>query len=153
MIARALTVSLAAAIAVIGVQTWRLDMAQDDLAEHERLAAAALIAAEQEARAKEQQWADNTRKAAQTYAQQTSRVRADADATRSELDRLRLAVDSGGIYAAESAASAARADVANRLAAVVNECSAALSTVAADADATHAKLTALQQYVTGITKE
>lgn len=153
LVTRPLGVALAASIVAFGVQTWRLDAATDAMHEQERIAAAELIAAERRHRATEQQWADNTRKAAQAYAQQTSRVRADADSARTELDRLRLAVDSGGVYAAEGAASAARADVANRLAGVVNECAAALSTVAGAADDATAKLIALQEYVRGLTKE
>lgn len=153
MIARALGVALAASIVAFCVQTWRLDSAVDALHEQERMAAAELIAAEQRARQTEQQWADNARKAAQTYAQQTSRVRADAASARTELDSLRDTLSSGIAQAPGDPASAARADVANRLAAVVNECAAALSTVAADADATAAKLIGLQAYVSGLTKD
>ena len=153
MIARALGVALAASIVALGLQTWRLDSAVDALHEQERMAAAELIAAEQRARAKEQEYAANARKAGEIYATQSARVRADASGARSELERLRDTLGSSVPNAAEGAASAARADVANRLAAVVNECAAALSAVAANADDTAAKLIALQQYVTGITKE
>ena len=153
MITRALAAAALASIVAFGVQTWRLDMAHEDLEAHQLQAAQALAAAERQAREQEQLWAENARKAAQTYAQQTARVRADAGAARSALDRLRDTVNSGSPYAAEGAASAARADVAKRLAAVVNECSAALYTVAADADATAAKLAALQAYVAGLQQD
>ena len=153
MITRALGVALVASFAVCGLQTWRLDRAQDSLRELQLQIAEHTAAAERQARELEQEFAANARKAAQTYATQTSRVRADADAARSELDRLRDTVAAGNPYAAEGAASAARADAAKRLAVVVNECAAALSTVAGDADSTAAKLTALQEYVKGITKD
>ncbi len=150
---RVLGAALAAAVFALGVQTWRLDSAQDALHEQERMAAAELIAAEQRNRAIEQEYAANARKAGQIYAAQSARVRADADGARSELERLRLAVDSGYPNAAEGAASAARADAAARLARVVNECSAALSTVAAASDRTAAQLAGLQAYVAGLIKE
>lgn len=153
MITRALGVALVASFAVCGLQTWRLDSAQDSLRELQLQIAEHTAAAERQAREIEQEFAANARKAAQTYATQTSRVRADADAARSELDRLRDTVAAGNPYAAEGAASAARADAAKRLAVVVNECAAALSTVARDADSTAAKLIALQEYVKGITKD
>ena len=153
MITRALGVAALASIVAFGVQTWRLDMAQDSLRELQLQIAEHTAAAERQALELEQEFAANARKAAQTYATQTSRVRADADAARSELDRLRDTVAAGNPYAAEGAASAARADAAKRLAVVVNECSAALATVAGDADRTAAKLTALQEYVKGITKD
>ncbi len=153
MITRALCAALLASAVAVGVQTWRLDMAEDALFEHREAAAVALAAAEQRARAVEQEWAANTRKAAQTYATQKARVRADADGARSELDRLRDALASGGLHAAEGAASAARADDAARLVGVVNECASALREVAANADDTAARLIALQRYVAGITKE
>lgn len=151
MITRALVVALFAAFAVCGLQTWRLDSAQDSLRELQLQIAEHTASAERQAREIEAQYALNAQKAAKTYATQTSRVRADADAARGELDRLRDAISSGGIYAAEGAASAARADAAKRLAIVVNECAAALSTVARDADATAAKLIGLQEYVRGLT--
>lgn len=153
MIARALGVALVVSVGAFGVQTWRLGSAQEALHEQERMAAAELIKAEQQARKLEQEFAANARKAGQIYATQQAKIRADADGARSELERLRLAVDSGGVYAAEGAASAARADVTARLAGVVNECAAALQTMASTADRTAAQLTALQAYVTGITKE
>lgn len=153
MITRALGVALVASFAVCGLQTWRLDRAQDSLRELQLQIAEHTAAAERQARELEQEFAANARKAAQTYATQTNRVRADADAARSELDRLRDTVAAGNPYAAEGAASAAPTDAAKRLAVVVNECSAALATVAGDADATAAKLTALQEYVQGITKD
>ena len=153
MITRALGVALVASFAVCGLQTWRLDSAQDSLRELQLQIAEHTAAAERQAREIEAQYALNAQKAAKTYANQTTRVRADADAARGELDRLRDTVAAGNTYAAEGAASAARADAAKRLAIVVNECSAALATVARDADSTAAKLTALQEYVKGITKD
>ena len=152
MLARALGAALLASVVALGVQTWRLDSATDTLAEERRVSAEQLAIAEQQARAQEQEYAANARKAAQTYATQSTRVRADADSARTELDRLRDTLGSVP-NAAEGAASAARADVTARLVGVVNECSAALQTVAASADRTAEQLKALQQYVTGITKE
>lgn len=151
MITRALGVALVASFAVCGLQTWRLDNAQDSLREVKLQIAEHTAAAERKARELEQEFAANARKAAQNYATQTNRVRADADAARSELDRLRDTVTAANPYAAEGAASAARTDAAKRLAVVVNECAAALSTVARDADATSAKLIGLQEYVRGLT--
>ncbi len=149
MITRALCAALLASAVAVGVQTWRLDAAQDALSEHREAAAVALAAAEQRARAVEQEWAANTRKAAQTYATQKARVRADADGARSELDRLRDTLASVP-NAAEGAASAARADAAARLVGVVGECAAALATVAASADRTAEQLRALQAYAAGL---
>jgi hypothetical protein len=153
VIARLTAGAFVALLIAFGVQTWRVDMAQDALEEHERIAADELMDAERRARAQEQEWAENARKAAQTYATQSARVRADAASARSELDRLRDTLSGSVPDAAEGAASAARADVASRLVIVVNECAAALSAVAATADRQAEQLAALQRYVAGLTKE
>jgi hypothetical protein len=153
VIARLTAGAFVALLVAFGVQTWRVDMAQEALEEHERIAAEQLLAAEQRARKQEQEWATNARKAAEIYATQSARVRADAASARSELDRLRDTLSSSVPDAAEGAASAARADVASRLVIVVNECAAALSAVAATADRQAEQLAALQRYVAGLTKE
>jgi hypothetical protein len=153
VITRALGAALLASIVALGVQTWRLDMATDTLAEERRVAAEQLAFAEQQARAQEQEFAANARKAAQIYATQSTRVRADADSARDELDRLRDTLGASVPNAAEGAASAARADVAARLVVVVNECAAAIQTMAGAADRTAAQLEALQAYVNGLTKD
>lgn len=153
MIARALGAALLASIVAFGVQTWRLDSATDTLAKERQVAAKQLAFAEQQARAQEHEFAANARKAAQIYATQSTRVRADADSARDELDRLRDTLGSSVAQAPDDPASAARADVAARLVVVVNECAAAIQTMAGAADRTAAQLEALQQYVTGITKD
>jgi hypothetical protein len=153
VIARALGAALLASIVAFGVQTWRLDSATDTLAKERQVAAKQLAFAEQQARAQEHEFAANARKAAQIYATQSTRVRADADSARDELDRLRDTLGSSVAQAPDDSASAARADVAARLVVVVNECAAAIQTMAGAADRTAAQLEALQQYVTGITKD
>jgi hypothetical protein len=153
VIARLTAGAFVALLIAFGVQTWRVDMAQEALEEHERIAARELMDAERRARAQEQEWADNARKAAQTYATQTARIRADAGGARDELERLRDTLSSGDIHAAEGAASAARADDLARTRIVAEQCANALVQVARAADDAEARLIALQRYVAGLTQE
>jgi hypothetical protein len=104
------------------------------------------------ARAKEQTYAENARKAADSYAAGVARARAAADATRRErdslLDALSAAAPASG--AASGAAATCRADDAPVVRSVLGECARALSTVAEAADADAAKLKGLQEYVQGV---
>lgn len=112
--------------------------------------AEAIAAAEAEARASEAAINDATRRAADAYRARLAQTRRDADAVRDERDRLLVAADAaaGAACAAGAAASApGRADGAAQLRLVVGQCAAALSQVAAAADAAESRLSGLQDYV------
>lgn len=151
MIARAAAALALVGFAAAGVQTWRLDMVQDEMTAQALLASREIAAAEKAARAAEELMADSARKAAQTYALNVNRVRADAAGARTELDRLRDTLAAAApSEAASSALAAARVDVANRLAGVVNECSAALSAVAEAADRAEARVVGWQEWAKAV---
>lgn len=135
-----------------GVQTFRLNAAQEEIARDKLQAAEAIAAAQAHAREVETQWADGTRKAAETYARNLDIAKRGADGARSELDSLRdvLAAAPGGTPADPIAAS--RADEAARARYVVGQLAGAAAKVAAAADECEARLEGLQDYVKAITK-
>lgn len=116
--------------------------------------AEATAVAEAAARASEAATADAVRRAYDETRTRLARVERAAAGLRDDADRLRAAV---GVYAAsacapgDAASAPSRTDgasvVAGRLAVVVRECAAALSTVAAVADRDGARLEGLQAYV------
>ena len=142
-------VALAAAAAGFGaawtVQGWRFDaQLERDRREH----AQAVERAQAQARATEAEWASNARRAADAYANNAARVRADADRARGELGRLRDALSAASTGAPASAACAAGgADGTANAGVVVGECAAALREVAQAADACEQRLSGLQDWV------
>lgn len=145
--------ALAAALAWGGWQRHRAISATEAKAQAEQAAAvhAATAAAQAAARASEAALNESARRAADAYQANLSRARRDADAVRTERDRLLDAVaTSGTCPASPSAAAASGVDAAAGLRAVVRECVAALAQVAEAADASDARLTGLQDYVRAI---
>ena len=65
-----------------GIQTFRIGALKEEAAEQAAALANATAAAEKEARAREQQMADNARRAADEYAKNAARIRASADGAR-----------------------------------------------------------------------
>lgn len=116
--------------------------------------AEATAAAEAAARASEAATADAVRRAYDETRTKLARVERAAADLRDDGERLRSAVEvyaSGACAPGDAASAPGRADgashVAGRLAVVVRECAAALSTVAAVADRDGARLEGLQAYV------
>lgn len=136
-----------------GWQRHRAINATEARAQAEQAAAvhAATAAAQAAARASEAALNDSARRAADAYQANLSRVRRDADAVRSERDRLLDAVATAGTCPANpGAAAASGVDAAAGLRAVVRECVAALAQVAEAADASDARLSGLQDYVRAV---
>ena len=138
-------------ILAFGVQTFRIGALKEEAAAQAAALATATAAAEKEARTREQQMADNARRAADEYSKNLSRVRASADGARSELDGLRNTIAAAG-PAPESPASAAGTDDATRARFVVGQLANAAAQVSAAADACEVRLGALQEYVRGVLK-
>ena len=135
--------------AFAGVQTFRLHAAQQELERDHREAAEAIAAAQAHAREVEQQWADGTRKAAETYAKNLDLAKRAALDSAAALDRLR---DAAGPSAAASAPEPAPGtDEATRARYVVGQLAGAAAKVAAAADECEARLEGLQGYVKAIT--
>ena len=135
----------------LGIQTFRIGALKEEAAQQAAALATATAAAEKEARTREQQMADNARRAADEYSKNLSRVRASADGARGDLERLRDATGSPR-DAAQDSAAAAGADDAARARLLLGSCGKALTELAEIADAAETKLGALQDYVKGITK-
>lgn len=141
---------LAAMLAWGGWQKHRAERSTKAAAVAEQRAAveAATAEAERQARAQEQDFADRARSAADAYSKQVAEVRASAGRARVGLDSLRDAVAATTVCpAASNPAAAGRTDGAAGLRIVVGECAAALSQVAEAADASDARLKALQDYI------
>ena len=138
---------VAACLAWGGIQHHRAASAgQRALLQAQAAAAAQANAASQAAaREREAAIADATRRSADAYRSRLAQTRRDADAVRDERDRLLVAVDAAApaCPAASAAATAGGADGAAGLRIVVRECAAALSQVAAAADAADARLSGL----------
>ncbi|ODU08011.1 MAG: hypothetical protein ABS84_14975 [Rubrivivax sp. SCN 71-131] len=116
--------------------------------------AEATAAAEAAARASEAATASAVRRAYDETRTRLARADRAAADLRDDTDRLRSAVEvyaAGACAPGDAASATGRADgashVAGRLAVVVRECAAALSTVAAVADHDGARLEGLQAYV------
>jgi hypothetical protein len=152
ILAHALGAALLAAAALAGVQTWRLHNLQTERAEERAELHAERADAEARARQAEQLMADGARKAADQYAKQITRVRIDADASRSELERLRDTIGVPARDAVQDAAAAAGADDATRARIVVGQCSASLQAMAATADQCEARLSGLQDWAKAVSK-
>lgn len=145
--------ALAAILAWGGWQKHRAERSTKAAAVAEQRAAveAATAEAERQARAQEQEFADRARSAADAYSKQVAEVRASAGRARVGLDSLRDAISAAPACPASPAAAAASGvDATAGLRIVVRECAAALSQVAEAADASDARLTALQQYIKAI---
>lgn len=145
---------IAAALAWGGWQRHRAITATEARAQIEQTAAVAkaTAAAQAAARASEQAIHRQTQEVTNAYAAKVSRARRDADALRTERDRLLDAVrDTPGACAPGAGASAASgADGAAGLRAVLGACAQSVSELAAAADADAARLSALQAYVRAI---
>lgn len=136
-----------------GWQRHRAISAAEARAHAEQAAAvhAATAAAQAAARASEAALNESARRAADAYQANLSRVRRDADAVRSERDRLLDAVATAGTCpASPGAAAASGVDAAAGLREVVRQCVGALAQVAEAADASDARLTGLQDYVRAV---
>lgn len=138
-------------ILAFGVQTFRIGALKEEAAAQAAALATATAAAEKEARTREQQMADNARRAADEYAKNVAKIRASADGARSELDGLRNTIAAAG-PAPESPASAAGTDDATRARYVLGRVSEFAAQVSAAADACEVRLGALQEYVRGVLK-
>ena len=135
----------------LGIQTFRIGARDEQIALMKADAAEAVAKQERENREREQQMAENARKAANDYAKNAARIRASADGARTELDGLRNALAAAG-PAPDSPASAAGTDDATRARFVVGQLANAAATVSAAADACEVRLAGLQEYVRGILK-
>ena len=135
-----------------GVQTYRLQSLQTEVAEEHAALAQAKADAESRAREAEQLMADSARKAADAYSKNVASLRVDADGARSALAGLLNATGATGDAAQDSAATRS-ADDATRARAVVASCSATVQTLAANLDETEGRLAALQNYVSAVLKQ
>lgn len=112
---------------------------------------AATAQAERQAREQENTYADNARKAADVYRAQLEAAHRSAGAARAGLLGLRDAVASATACPASQGASAPSGIAGDaELRNVLNECGAALQTVAEAADSDAARLKGLQDYVKAI---
>ena len=136
-------------ILAFGVQTFRIGALKEEAAAQAAALATATAAAEKEARTREQQMADNARRAADEYAKNVAKIRASADGARSDLERLRDATGSPR-DAAQDPAAAAGADDAARARLLLGSCGKALTELAEIADAAETKLGALQDWARAI---
>lgn len=134
-----------------GVQTWRLQSLQTDVAQEHASLEKARADAESRAREAESIMAESARKAADAYSKNVARVRADADGARTALAGLLNAAGATGDAAKDSAA-AAGTDDATRARLVAGQCAAALRQVAEAADSAEGRLAALQAYVQAVLK-
>lgn len=132
-----------------GLQSCRLQALQETQRAEQLAAAQARADMERQAREQERTYADNARKAADTYRTALARTQASAAAAGAELDGLRDALAAAG-DAAPPAAAGRGADDAAAARGVVGECAGALARVAAAADACEARLSGLQYYVRGV---
>lgn len=135
----------------LGIQTFRIGALKEEIATDKAAIATATAAAEKEARTREQQMADNARKAADTYAQNINRARAGADSARNELDGLRSTIAEAGPVPADPTA-ASRADEAARARYVLGQCVGVVQALAATSDDLEARLIGLQDWAKGVAK-
>lgn len=142
--------ALAACLIWGGIQHKRASYQTAKRAAAEQAAAVQATAAAEQAKAREREAAlsEATRKAADAYRADLSKRTAAASAVRADRDRLFDALAAGPANAPGAGASAPGGiDGTAGLRVVVRECAAALSQVAAAADACDARLTGLQDYV------
>lgn len=146
--------ALVACLAWGGIQHKRATYQTAKRAAAEQAAAVQAVAAAEQAAAREREAAlsEATRKAADAYRAELSRRAAAAAAVRADRDRLldAVATTAGASAPGAGASAASGADGAAGLRVVVRECAAALSQVAASADACDARLMGLQDYVKAI---
>lgn len=138
----------AALLILLGIQTWRLHSAVNELAEQKAAIATARADAEKEAREREQQMAEGARKASDAYSRNAQKLRGDADGARSELERLRDSLAASQTPVDTIAAS--RADDATRARFVVGKLAEAAATATAAADQCEAKLAGLQEWARAV---
>lgn len=143
--------ALAACLIWGGIQHKRASYQTAKRAAAEQAAAVQATAAAEQAKAREREsvLSEATRKAADAYRADLSRRAAAAAAVRADRDRLldAVAATTGASAPGAGASAASGADGAAGLRVVVRECAAALSQVAAAADACNARLMGLQDYV------
>lgn len=109
------------------------------------------LAAEQAARAREQELIDKRKKLEDRYAQNKRKADAAAAGARTELGRLRDQLAAAGGQTPADPAAPARADAApSAERAVISECAGALVEMAANADRLSATVTGLQGYVSEV---
>jgi hypothetical protein len=121
---------------------WERDIAQR---------AAQALAAEQAARAREQDLVAQRQKVEEQYARETRRAAAAAAGAQSELDRLRRELATGRRSAGQDSTSAGGIDAACRPEReILGECGEALFGMAREADAAVGRLGALQDYVRNV---
>ena len=137
-------------ILAFGVQTFRIGALKEEAAEKAAALATATAAAEKESRTREQQMADNARRAADEYAKNAARIRASADGARTELDSLRNTLAAAGAVPADPTA-ASRADEAARARYVLGQCFATVQALAATSDDIETRLSGLQDWARAIT--
>jgi len=120
---------------------------------HQAKAADAMAQAASEARARERerQISNQLRTAEDRHVQEVSRRSADASGARLELERLRTQIAAGTAVPACTAAQASTAgagfDAPPALSELFEQCSVALSDVAAEADRLAGQVTGLQSYI------
>lgn len=104
---------------------------------------------ERDARGAEFDFADRARKAADAYRANLQTAHTAADRSRTELERLRVAIASAPSASAANscAAPASGVDVAADVRAMFGACATSLQDMAKSADADAARLTGLQDYV------
>lgn len=145
--------ALAACLAWGGWQRHRATAATREAAQAEQRAAveAATAQAEAAARAREHEITTRAQEAADGYMARMAAARRAVDGARTERDRLFDALSAApGCAAPAAAGPASGVDGAADLRVVVRECAAALSQVAAAADAAESRLSGLQDYVRAI---
>lgn len=107
------------------------------------------LAAEQAARAREQQLVAQRQKVEELYVQEKRKAATAAAGARAELDRLRGQLAAGGPAPADPA-TAPRADGASIESQLLGACATALVGVAEGADRLAAQVVGLQEYVRGV---
>lgn len=113
--------------------------------------AQAAQAAEAAAREQEQQFATNTRKAADAYSRNLSRTRNSAAAAAAGAAGVRDAIAGLPSQTCPEAGPALRVDATGALGDVLRECVATVQSLAAEADRLEGKLRGLQDYVRAVT--
>jgi predicted phage gp36 major capsid-like protein len=119
------------------------------VAEQQAAIEAATAEAERQARAQEQAFADNARKASDEYTRKVNAARAAAADARTALDGLRDTIAAAPTCSAgQSAAPASGPNGAGNIyAELLGSCATTLQGLAAEADRLEGKLTGLQDYI------
>lgn len=147
--------ALAALLLALAAGCWKLYHTgyQAGVTETQSTYQAQALEAERQARATERAKVVALNQVETRHAQTKKAAAAAADAADTELDRLRtlLATPTAAPQpAGPDPAAAARADDATRARAVVGQCAAALTEMAATADTIEARLSGLQDYVRSV---